>query len=135
MNIIDRRKHLIVFILIVLEIGTIIFFNVKSFNVKTKVETKKENKIIELTNNRSNMFAIMLEKTPNSEDYLQSTLTSWPTEGYVYNKNRSGCVDGNGNTLPKEVLEYDEINHTAIINTTTTTYCYLYFDLESNSSF
>ena len=128
MNIINRKKQIAIFLLIFIEIFAIIFFNIKSFEEKT---AKKDTKSTNILENKNKMFAIMLETEKGTANYLESNLTSWPTDGYVYNKQSSGCVDGNNNILTG-VLEYDEENHTAIVNTDTTTYCYLYFDIANS---
>ena len=129
MRIIDHKKTIIVLLLITLEIGAIAYFNYQNFLNDTRVVDDKTKK---LENSKNSMFAIMLEQTEGKEDYLESSTTSWPTEGYKYNSARSGCTDSNGNTLPG-ILTFDEETHTAIVNTNKTTYCYLYFDLEPTS--
>ncbi len=75
---------------------------------------------------KTNTIAIMLEQSDGS--YIESSDTTWPTN-MKYNETLSGCIDANGNKLDN-VLTYNSTNKTASVKTNTTSYCYLYFDLD-----
>ena len=72
------------------------------------------------------MFAIMIEQDDGT--YKEDTSSTWPTSGYIYNESMSGCIDINGNRIDN-ALTYDKENNKASVNTTNTSYCYLYFSL------
>ena len=73
----------------------------------------------------TSMFAIMLEQSDGT--YKESSDKSWPTGGtYVYDQQKSGCIDANGNTL-NGILSYDAANNKAVVKTKQAAYCYLYF--------
>ncbi len=79
-----------------------------------------------------NMFAMYLEKKQEdgTSTYVVDEGSTWPEEGYTFNKTMSGCIDGDGNKIEEEILTYDEENHIATVDTGITAYCYLYFDLK-----
>ena len=73
----------------------------------------------------TSMFAIMLEQSDGT--YKESSDKTWPTGGtYVYDQQKSGCIDANGNTL-NGILSYDAANNKAVVKTKQAAYCYLYF--------
>jgi len=120
----NLKKNILLFImilsLILIEFSTI-FLMYKSLNSKNI-----KNEPVKSYETKKNMFAMMLEQPDGT--YKESNMNKWPSEGYVYSKTKSGCVDINGNKLDG-ILVYDEDTNIAIIKTTTTSYCYLYFDI------
>ena len=60
--------------------------------------------------------------------YKEDTSNTWPTSGYQYNADMSGCIDLNGNKLDG-VLSYDSTTNIATVDTGNTSYCYLYFSI------
>ncbi len=73
----------------------------------------------------TSMFAIMLEQSDGT--YKESSDKTWPTGGtYVYDQQKSGCIDANGNAL-NGILSYDAANNKAVVKTKQAAYCYLYF--------
>ena len=90
------------------------------------------NKIYKLDNVHLNnassveMFAIMLEQEDGT--YVESSDSTWPTSGYVYNTEKSGCIDMNGNKIESSIT-YDSSTNIVSVNTEKTSYCYVYFDI------
>jgi len=78
--------------------------------------------------NNINGFAIMIEQDDGT--YKESINNSWPSD-MKYNEELSGCIDSNGNKL-NGVLTFDTVNKISIVETTDTSYCYLYFDKKVN---
>jgi len=109
----------IVVLLIIIEIISL-FLTYKSF-------TNSQSNLKETDGfKKSEIFAIMIEQTDGiyRED---DSLTKWPSTGYIYNGNLSGCVDLNGNVL-SGILSYDSDSNIAEVTTNQTVMCYLYFD-------
>jgi len=80
-----------------------------------------------LNNNKgdNSMFAIMLEQDDGTYD--ESGSNTWPTDGSrTYNKELSGCIDANGNSIDN-ALSYDAVNNKVILRTQQASMCYLYF--------
>jgi hypothetical protein len=73
-------------------------------------------------------LAILIEQ--ENGDYLESESNSWPTDDYVYNPTKSGCVDKDGNEI-NEALSFDTNTNKASIRTIKSLQCYLYFDIKS----
>lgn len=83
-----KRKILYIlpiFIVLILLIILLVPKKDETFNVESKA-IKKEN-----------IISIMLETDEGSEVYTSSSSNTWPTDGYKFNKERSGCE--NGSTL------------------------------------
>lgn len=111
----------LILFLVLIEASTL-FLMYKSYSGK---ETNLDE--VNLQENLTNeMFAIMLEQDDGT--YKESSDNTWPTSGYTYNANMSGCIDVNGNKLDG-VLTYDATNNIATVDTGNTSYCYLYFSL------
>lgn len=72
--------------------------------------------------NKLDSFAIMLEQ--NDGTYVESTSSTFPTN-YTLNLEKSKCIDKDGNILNNALSITKDIVE---LKTTTTTYCYLYFD-------
>ena len=86
----------------------------------------------EITNEEEykNVMAIMIEE--KNEDgtyyYKKSNDKKWPID-MAFNSEKSRCLDKNGNKI-EGALSYNPVTRIAKVNTTTTSYCYLYFDLD-----
>ncbi len=113
------------FLLVIVEVFTL-FLMYKSSNNSSNLATVDLNKNII----NSDIFAIMLEQSDGT--YKESSDKVWPTTGYTYNESMSGCIDQNGNKLDG-ILNYDATNNIATVDTVSTSYCYLYFDLPANN--
>ena len=101
MKVFNKKCVIIILVLILIESCTL-FLMCKSFDNKKDVLDEVN------LNTRENieMFAIMVEQADGS---YKEELT-WPPEGgYVYNSEKSGCIDINGNKLD-DVLTYDITN-------------------------
>lgn len=117
-----NKKILIITILLILEIVCVIFV----FKNKEFMEVTKTNNF-ELDKNVKNI-ALMIEQSDGS--YKENTNNLWPKEGYKFNENLSKCIDKFGNDL-EGVLNFK--NGVLEVRTTTTSYCYLYFDIDDDA--
>ena len=82
----------------------------ETFNVESKA-IKKEN-----------IISIMLETDEGSQEYTSSSSNTWPTDGYKFNKERSGCENGS-------ILSWDDTQKSVIISGDLSDKCYVYFDV------
>ncbi len=121
-----KNKNILIFISIgiVLIISMFFVFN-KSYEYKElpKVKVKEQNDL--------KQFALMLEQEDGN--YLESE-GELPTRGYTFNKKKSGCTDINGKIID-DTLDYNYENNMVTLNTSKTSYCYLYYDIEPNVSY
>ena len=87
--------------------------------------TKTSNVYEENENNQMkkqvNTISMMLETDMKSGNYEMTTREAWPTEGYVFNKERSGCENGGE-------LSWDDENKKVLMSGNTSDKCYVYFD-------
>jgi len=113
----------LIIMLVLIETCTL-FLMYKSFS-----NNQTEDIVSNKKNIKSKNFAVMLEQSDGT--YIESNMNKWPSEGYIYSKTKSGCIDINGNKLDG-ILTYDEDKNIAIIETTTTSFCYLYFDIDTS---
>ena len=86
----------------------------ETFNVESKA-IKKEN-----------IISIMLETDVGSEEYTSSSSNTWPTKGYKFNKERSGCENGS-------ILSWDDTQKSVIMSGDLSDKCYVYFDVKAPS--
>ena len=123
----NNKKILLGIILLLITITSVfLVFNKKEeYKELPKVKIKGQN--------NKKQFALMLEKTKGSGDYQESD-GELPTEGYVFNKEKSSCTDINGKKIDG-ILDYDYENYIALLDTSKTSYCYLYYDIEPNISY
>ncbi len=112
-----KKKYVLLVLIIVISITLIVSFNNKS---NTKLDEVK------LNEKDSEMFAIMLEQ--EDQTYVESDSNEWPDYKYKFNKELSGCIDKNGEKIKEEILTFDEGERKATVETSKTSYCYLYFD-------
>ena len=100
----------------------ICFFTCNFYDAKN-IEDTQTNKI----NQNNNMLSMMLETDSGSGQYEMTSLSSWPTDGYVFNSELSKCENGS-------VLSWDENKNVAIMKGNISDKCYLYFDkIDPNS--
>ena len=111
------NKSKIILLLIVSIVG---IFSIFSYNSK-----KYSNSInIDDSNIKNdNMISMMLETSAGSGEYQESTASSWPTEGYIYNAELSKCENGS-------TLSWDNNKKTVVMNSNVSDKCYIYFDKE-----
>jgi len=124
MQVVNKKMCVIVILVLVIIESCTLFLMYKSYG-------NKNNTLDEVNLNKeinSNMFAIMLEQSDGT--YKEDTTNTWPTSGYTYNADMSGCIDINGNKLDG-VLSYDATTNIATVDTGNTSYCYLYFSIKN----
>ncbi len=89
-------------------------------------ENKKENNELynaDVINKEKNTLSMMLETEFNSGKYEETTGSSWPAEGYLFNSTLSKCKNGSS-------LSWDNDKKQVIFEGNTKDDCYLYFDKE-----
>ena len=113
----------LVLFLVVLEITSMFFVG----NVISDKETILDNVKLKDEDKIPEGLAIMLETENNSNEYTESNNSSWPSTGYKFNKEKSGCIDSSGNII-EDSISYNAITNIVTVETWGTTSCYVYFD-------
>ena len=108
-------KKIIIIILTITSISTIIFVNNYKVNNKINDVPKEEN-------DKSNLISIMLETESGTGDYQQTTSSSWPIDGYIFNSEISKCENGG-------TLSWDDTTKQVVFNGNISDKCYIYFDI------
>lgn len=88
-------------------------------------ENKKENNELynaDVINKEENTLSMMLETEFNSGKYEETTGSSWPAEGYLFNSTLSKCKNGSS-------LSWDNDKKQVIFEGNTKDDCYVYFDV------
>ena len=93
-------NRLIIVILVLSNI--ILLYNI--YDLKKEVLSYKEN----YKKSKKNMISMMLETDTNSKTYIQSTDSTWPSDGYVFNEEMSKCEQGS-------TLKWDEKNKKVVM--------------------
>ena len=75
-----------------------------------------------INNANNSMFAIMLETEAGSGEYQESTSSTWPGEGYIFNENLSTCENGSE-------LSWNEELGAVNLKTNIADKCFVYFDV------
>ena len=88
-----------------------------NFHAATNIEDTPANKI----NQNNNMLSMMLETDSGSGQYEMTSLSSWPTNGYVFNEQMSKCEQGS-------ILRWDDANKKVIMEGNVSDKCYVFFD-------
>ena len=88
-----------------------------NFYDTTNIEDTPTNKI----NQNNNMLSMMLETDSGSGKYEMTSLSSWPTNGYVFNEQMSKCEQGS-------ILRWDDANKKVIMEGNVSDKCYVFFD-------
>ena len=88
-----------------------------NFYDATNIEDTPTNKI----NQNNNMLSMMLETDSGSGQYEMTSLSSWPTNGYVFNEQMSKCEQGS-------ILKWDDANKKVIMEGNVSDKCYVFFD-------
>ncbi len=120
-----KNKNMLIFFSVVIVLVVSMFFvlnNKKEYRELPKVKIKEQI--------NSKQFALMLEQENGK---YEESIGELPTEGYVFNENKSGCTDINGKIIDG-ALNYDYETYTVLVDTSKTSYCYLYYDIEPNIS-
>ena len=93
------------------------YFMYNTYYLKKEVLSYKENIKI----NKNNMLSMMLETDSGSGQYEMTSLSSWPTNGYVFNEQMSKCEQGS-------ILKWDDTNKKVIMEGNVSDKCYVFFD-------
>ena len=115
-----KKKIFITTIILLLVLTTSIVFIRKNKSANATLDTVSLKEV-----EKDNMFAIMVND--GSGEYTQSDGNDFPTEGYSYNEEKSGCMDNNGEKIENSLI-YDSDSNKVTLTTNKTSYCYLYFD-------
>ena len=115
----NKRIYTILSITIVVLIGIIFLAYSKKDNIY-KEEVKEELKM--------KTFAIMIEKADGK--YIEYRGKEWPKVGYVFNKEKTTCVDRDKEDIGN-IVEFDVKTKVATMKSKTSSFCTLYFLLIS----
>ena len=110
-----KQKVMFITIVLLALSNTIILYNY--CNLKKEVLSYKEN----YKKSKKNMISMMLETDTNSKTYIQSTDSTWPSDGYMFNVEMSKCEQGS-------TLKWDEENKKVVMEGNTSDKCYVFFD-------
>ena len=123
----NKKRIGIISIVMVLGVFSLVLLNNKLSNKETQLDEVKlkENKV----NNKG--FAIMIQKEDGTgyDVYEENT---WPTEGYEFNSELSGCIDNYG-SIVENSMTYDKDTNIITVDTGVTSSCYVYFDLDKDA--
>ena len=82
-----------------------------------------DNKKTEQQVRGSTNLSMMIETAAGSGEYVQSTSSEWPTDGYIFNETLSKCENGG-------ILSWDAATHSVILKNNMSDKCYVYFDVK-----
>ena len=113
----NKKKMVILsFFSLILLLFVIILYSNK---YKKQVYTGEENNQIRT----GTKISMMLETKRGSGDYALSTSSKWPTEGYIFNSERSKCENGG-------TLSWNDETKSVVFKIKGSDKCYIYFDRE-----
>ena len=119
----NKKRYVLVVSIILIGIVSLIILNNKLDNKETVLDEVKlkENKV------DKNSFAIMIQKEDKTgyDVYEEAT---WPTEGYAFNSELSGCIDNYGSIIQNS-MTYNKDTNIITVDTGVTASCYVYFDI------
>ena len=110
----NKSKIILLVIVSIVSLFSIISYNSKKYSNSININDSK------IKNN--NMLSMMLETSAGSGEYQESTASSWPTEGYIFNENISKCERGSK-------LTWDDSKKAVIMSGNEGDKCYVYFDV------
>ena len=110
----NKSKIILLVIVSIVSLFGIISYNSKKYSNSININDSN------IKNN--NMLSMMLETSAGSGEYQESTASSWPTEGYVFNENISKCERGSK-------LTWDDSKKAVIMSGNEGDKCYVYFDV------
>ena len=113
----NKKKMVIlgIFSLILLIFVIILYSN----RYKNQVYGEEENN----KNQSGTRVSVMMETKFNSGDYKVSDSDEWPTDGYTFNAEKSGCENGG-------TLSWNDETNSVVLTTKVSDKCYVYFDVE-----
>ena len=104
------KKRIIILGCIMTFVLALTIFNKNDYKKETMEDAKK-----------SQIISLNLEQTAGAGDYKSVTQNTWPTDGYEFNKEKSGCENGGK-------LSWDVTKKNVVINGNISDKCYAYFD-------
>ena len=110
------------FIIIILVFILIVYKN----SYKNEIYTEKNDENVknnEKINKIPGMVSLMLETGLDTFTYKTSIQKIFPTTGYEFNSEKSGCENGG-------TLSYNETTHKVVLKTKMSDKCYAYFDVK-----
>lgn len=110
-----KKVMLISSVLLTIIIG--VYFYCRLDSDKYVLESRSSNQKVS-----TNALTMMYETEANSGEYVVSSDTSWPQEGYVFNANLSSCENGS-------TLTWDDENKRILMQANKSDKCYVYFDV------
>ncbi len=118
----NKKKNILIIILVVLCTFFLALANKSLSNgiPLDEVKISKEDK---------ERFAIKVEDS--NGDYIDYNGNTWPSIGYIFNEDKSGCTDSRGNKV-LNVLFVNNVN-IPTIRTKKTVHCYLYYDIDNSA--
>lgn len=111
-------KKKIIIITIPLLIVSILFLTQKNYFSSNERITEIKSKSIK----QENLLSMMLETDAGSGNYVMTTSSIWPTDGYVFNSELSKCDNGG-------TLSWDDTNKQIVFSGNISDKCYVYFDV------
>ncbi len=128
-----RRRALIVIGIMLFTLSQIgvNFLIYKYKNNNTEIPRVQLRDVEENKKDKKSSFAIMLEQ--NDGSYTQTSSNSFNQPGYVFNTEKSGCIDINGNKIANS-LSYNNTTKSIVVRVNSTAYCYAYFDKKTISA-
>ena len=104
------KKKIIVLGCIMTFVLALSIFNKNDYKKETMKDAQK-----------SQIISLNVEQTAGAGDYKAVTQNTWPTDGYEFNKYRSGCENGS-------ILSWDDTKKSVIMGGDLSDKCYVYFD-------
>ena len=110
-----KRKCIVIlaFLFVALVLSTKIFKNKIVADVDKEFDKKN-----------NTMLSMMLETDDGSGEYKATTMSSWPTDGYTFNKELSRCENGGE-------LAWDDTKKIVVMSGNVSDKCYVYFDVNT----
>ena len=100
----------------------LLIFVIILYNNKYEESSFDDDKKTEQQVRGSTNLSMMIETAAGSGEYIQSTSSEWPTDGYVFNETLSRCENGGE-------LSWNDATHSVILKTNMSDKCYVYFDV------
>ena len=113
-----RKKVIIILSVLIILVSSSIFVLVFDKKNVSKTSGLDEN----TKENTNKSLSMMLEQNYGKGDYVLTTRSSWPTEGYEFNATLSKCENGGTISLNKST-------HKISVKNSLSDKCYVYFDL------
>ena len=110
-----KNKKILIMVSSVILLSVVLFIG----SLISKQDTELDE--VKLNDLNKDSFAIMVEQSDGT--YAESN--TYPTGNYMLSKDRSGCIDKRGKSIPNSV-SYK--NGAVTFKTNSSSYCYVYFD-------